>query len=125
MRRYSPAAMEPDARHAAALSKIETLERENRELVRRLDVIGAERDALKDSRAVAAGTRYGGGKVVAGLALVILTVFGAAVVMFFQIRSEHVAPPADLPGTPHNTGVLGFPPPPPDPSNHGAPQPTR
>lgn len=111
--------MESDDRYAAALRKIETLERENRDLQRRIDVIGSERDALRAVHATASGSRFGGRAVVAGLAMVILTIFGAAVFMFVQIRSEHVPPPADLPGTPHHTGVLGFPPPPPDPSNPG------
>jgi len=111
--------MESDDRYAAALRKIETLERENLDLLRKVEIIGGERDALRATHAAASGARYGGRAVVFGLAMVILAVFGAAVIMFFQIRHEHVAPPADLPGTPHNTGVLGFPPPPPDPGNPG------
>jgi hypothetical protein len=59
---------------------------------------------------------------VIGFALVVLTVFGAAAIMYVQLRHEGPLPRVDMPGTPHGTGVPGFPPPPPDPGNSGANQ---
>lgn len=110
-----------DARLTAALDKIKNLEREKSALDQRLETLGAELSALRASRTpIDPSLRYKGRLVVIGLVLVILAVFGSAVIMYVQLRHDGPPPRVELPGTPHGTAIPGFPPPPPDPGNAGS-----
>ncbi len=70
-------------------------------------------------RKTESGPRYRGRAVVIGLGLTILALFAAVVIMSAQIGRQRVREHIDLPNTPHRTGALGFPPPPPDMTNPG------
>lgn len=102
-----------------SLRRIKQLERENLALQQRLETLGTDNAALRANRAVASGARHRGRTVVFGLGMAILAVFAAALIMFVQIHEQRARETVDLPNTPRGTGVLGFPPPPPDLGNPG------
>ncbi|MEI8258001.1 MAG: hypothetical protein WCJ30_20180 [Deltaproteobacteria bacterium] len=120
-----PAVMEAttatvDAPHEAAQRRIESLERENADLQKRLETLGSDNAALRANRSIASGERLRGSVVVFGLSSLILAVFAAALVMYMQIGKQRARETVvDLPNTPRGTGMLGFPPPPPDMGNPG------
>ena len=86
----------------AAVARVEALERENRELRERFDSLEKEHQALRDMPR-RGPDRHSGARVVAGMVLTIASIFGAAVLMYAQIRTGNTARP--MPGG----GVVVYP----------------